>query len=1150
MKSDIIKIFLLFIIIPVVELNAQIGADRKAVCDTFLVSLNNSYKISEFAIIQNSEIVKLNSDILGKPDYSIDYSSGIMKISDSLKISLLDTISVCYLAYNLNLRKEYRNRQLVIQYDDYFKDTLSVSKTVNQPINSETVFGPGIQKSGSIIRGFTVGNTKDMTVNSGLRLQMSGKLTDDIEIVAALTDENTPIQPEGNTERLDELDKVFIEVRHPNVTGTFGDFDYKGGSGEFGKIDRKLQGLKGEFFYYGQNAAVAFASSKGKFTVNKFNGTDGNQGPYRLYGENNERNIIVIAGSEKVFLNGEELLRGEGNDYTIEYSNSEIIFTQKRMITSASRISVDFEYSDRKFTRDFFGANLNTSMLNDKLTFKVNYYREGDDEKSPIDLSLSEDDIKILEKAGDNPGLAFVSGAELAPLDTVTGRRKGIYTKIDTVINNSAYTYYAYKPGEITSEYIVVFSYTGLGKGDYRKESLGNYEFAGIGGGSYMPIRTLPLPQLKQTANIAAGLEIMEGLKLDIEMAGSSFDKNRLSSADDKDNNGYARNISINLSPKDIGAGKLGFNLRDRFVEERFSSADRFNNVEFERDYNTSGSGSGNEILREAGLNYLPFDSVLINGNYGLYKKGSNFRSDRYTINSEMKRLGFDVKHTLDYVKSKSNFMNSKWAKLEAELSYNWNGLFPGVNYYFEDKRGRANNNWALTDGSLKYTEITPFLRSENFGGIAFELKYSMRQEFFPFEGIMEKESDAETKSLTMDYPGNRNFSTSLDMAFRKKNVTDKFKLLGYSDNETILIRSRSRANAFDNFASGDFFYEVSTQKTARLEKVFLRVEEGTGNYIYLGDLNNNGLPDENEFEQTIYEGDYILTVLPTDELYPIIDLKMNTRFQLEFSKLFGKFSPMQNYLGPLTTETLWRIEENSKEPKISKIYLLNFSSFLNETTTIRGSNLFQQDIFLFKNERDFSARLRFIERRNMNVYSAGLEKGYFREQGLRIQTKLVKEISNQSEYIRQTDNVNAPQSSGRARLVKSEEINTEFSYRPFNKVEIGFKFLVGKTEDRFTEKPTEINTNSQIVRLNISFTGSGRLRVEGERHELNASTKENYIPFEVTKGNQLGKNYVWRLMFDYRIADNLQTSVTYNGRLLGQSNVIHIMKAEVRAFF
>ena len=154
------------------------------------------------------------------------------------------------------------------------------------------------------MRGISLGTNKDLAVNSGLRLQLSGKISDEIEIVAALTDENTPIQPEGNTERLEELDKVFIEIKHKNASGVFGDYNYITSIGEFGKIERKLQGVLGNVDIENYGGSVSFASSRGKFNSMQLNGIDGVQGPYRLSGADNENDIIVIAGSEKVFLDG------------------------------------------------------------------------------------------------------------------------------------------------------------------------------------------------------------------------------------------------------------------------------------------------------------------------------------------------------------------------------------------------------------------------------------------------------------------------------------------------------------------------------------------------------------------------------------------------------------------------------------------------------------------------------------------------------------------------------------------------------------------------------------------------------------------------------------------------------------------------------
>jgi hypothetical protein len=349
---------------------------------------------------------------------------------------------------------------------------------------------------------------------------------------------------------------------------------------------------------------------------------------------------------------------------------------------------------------------------------------------------------------------------------------------------------------------------------------------------------------------------------------------------------------------------------------------------------------------------------------------------------------------------------------------------------------------------------------------------------------------------------------------------------------------------------NGDLFYEVSTEKQAQLEKVFVRVEQGTGNYTYLGDLNNNGLADESEFEPTLFDGDYILVTLPTDELFPVINLKMNTRWKIQYADIFDKNTFVGSVLEPLSTETSWRIEEITRETDLSKIYLLQLNYFQQEGTTIRGANLFTQDIFINENRQDLSFRFRYSQRTAMSEFNTGVENGYNRERSLRIRFRLIKEVSNQTDIINTNENVSAPQPSTRNRQILDNNLTTDFSYRPVGFIEVGLKLKVGKSEDTFPDSPTIIDLNSQLLRLNISFAQTGRLRVEAERTELIANTLENIIPFEMLNGNQPGKNYYWRLNFDYRIASFLQTTLSYDGRLQGEGQVVHTARAEARAYF
>ncbi len=1152
-------IIIFLLIVPVFSgIYAQNKYNTVTVTDSIPINFDNFYTISSVSIIPFSEKIELRGSVLNRfTDYNFKYSTAAFTLSDSLPYSIFDTLFVTYETVKLGLKKEYKKRSLVVKFDEKRGDTVQVVQAEAGGFTPEAIFGPGIQKSGTLIRGFTVGTTKDFSLNSGLRLQLSGNLTEDIEIVAALTDQNTPIQPEGNTERLEEIDKVFIQIKHPNATGVFGDYNLNNRNGEFGVINRKLQGLMGTVNFEPHQGYVAVAGQRGKFNSNNFNGTDGVQGPYNLTGLNGEKDIIILAGTEKVFVDGIEMVRGENNDYIIEYSNATITFTPKILITNASRIAVDFEYTDRKFARNFFGTGAQTIVLNEKVKIAFQYLQEGDDQDAPIDFTFSEEDKQILEQAGDDPLKAVKPGVSLAPLDSL-GVRRGIYQAVDTLINNEPYTYYVYNPGDTASIYNVSFSYVGERKGDYARLALGQFEFVGINQGGYRPVVFLPLPQLKQLGNLTTSITPFENVQLDMEYAGSLWDKNRLSNRDENDNYGYAANVFLKVLPSqvDIGKlslGKIGFSYKERFINKKFTSTDRFNEVEFERIYNTTGSPTQqDEQFREARINLIPIQEVNLSSSAGFLRRGDKFRSDRY---NNILRISdsqtYNLSYNLDYVDTRNSNIKSRWFRHNGDAHYIfWNLIKPGFNYLAENKSDNRAEKDSLLSTSLEYYELNPYLQLLEIEGITFTAKYSRRDDYLPLNGVMQKEAIAKAQIYDLTYRGIEEVITSLNLTIRNKNYKDAFKQLGFLDTEQLLIRSQSKFLFWEKILNGDLFYEVSTEKQARLEKVFVRVEQGTGNYRYIGDLNNNGIADENEFEPTLFDGDFILVTLPTDELFPVINLKTNTRWKIQYADIFDRKTFVGTILEPLSSETSWRIEEITRETVLSKIYLMQLNSFQVPGVTIRGSNYFQQDVFINENRQDLSFRFRYTQRFSLSEFNTGVENGYNRERSLRIRFRLIREVSNQTDFVNYIDNVSAPEPSTRNRRIQDNNITTDFSYRPINIVEVGFKLKVGRSEDSFPESPTIIDLNSQLIRLNLSFAQTGRLRFEVERTELISNTIENFIPFELLNGNQLGKNYYWRLNFDYRVTSFLQTTISYDGRWQGQGRVVHTARAEARAYF
>ena len=85
---------------------------------------------------------------------------------------------------------------------------------------------------------------------------------------------------------------------------------------------------------------LAGARTKGEFASITFRGIEGKQGAYLLTDRLGNAGVSVVAGSERVWLDGERLKRGKDNDYVIDYRAGEVEFSERRPITAESEITI------------------------------------------------------------------------------------------------------------------------------------------------------------------------------------------------------------------------------------------------------------------------------------------------------------------------------------------------------------------------------------------------------------------------------------------------------------------------------------------------------------------------------------------------------------------------------------------------------------------------------------------------------------------------------------------------------------------------------------------------------------------------------------------------------------------------------------------
>src|SRR5882672_2329039 len=224
-----------------------------------------------------------------------------------------------------------------------------------------SVGGPGSQASllfsGSKSLSVEMGRGRDASLHQTLDLTVRGRVAGDVELAATLSDQELPFQPDGTTRELQDLDRLFLSVRAPHGEVTMGDFRLDGGPGEFARISRQLQGVRGQASVAGSTWDVAAASAKGQRGSIETKGGEGKQGPYDLIPRApGEIPAGVVAGSETIWLDGIKLRRGSDQDYVVDYGLGQVTFTTRHPITAESRLAFDFERASTNFRRSLYAA--------------------------------------------------------------------------------------------------------------------------------------------------------------------------------------------------------------------------------------------------------------------------------------------------------------------------------------------------------------------------------------------------------------------------------------------------------------------------------------------------------------------------------------------------------------------------------------------------------------------------------------------------------------------------------------------------------------------------------------------------------------------------------------------------------------------------
>lgn len=1129
-------------------------------------------------IIPGSERIWLDGRRLDEQAYRLDPRYGRLWIDTSIADSA--QVIAHYQTWHASLRDVYRRRVPEPAAADSLPVAPSASAGVDAP--GDTGGGAGafgastLQRSGSISRGIVAGNSRDVTVESGLRMELSGEITDGVAVQAVLTDANTPIQPEGTTQRLSDFDRVYIELDTRRARARLGDFDLDLDGGTFAPFGRRLQGVTvaGTVPAVGVvdslGIVVAGATTRGIYRTQDIPLVDGVQGPYRLEGQANEPFIIVIAGTERVYLDGLLLTRGETNDYVIDYATGELRFTPAQLITADRRLTVEFQYTTNQFTRTLVGAETGVALWpgpagRSRLRLGATWIREADTPSFSEELGFRPEDEALLAAAGDGP--AQRSGAVVVPFDPdapfVPYQREVTQDTVFVPIETA--------PPAGTPVYRVRFTRVGSGNGAYRREGrqLNGivYTYVGAGRGDYLPVQRLPKPKRQQVVDLRGEVEPVRGLVAFGEWATSVNDENRLSELDAADDSGRAYRAGLEVRPFALGRTTLAGRVSRRVTGASFASFDRIRPIEFARAWNLNTTVVGaagdlaqaiREVVDVAEATWQVSPQSRMSAEVGRLAFGKAFEGVRRAAAVQIdEERGPTVRYDGELITSTDDQAGERgrWHRHRGRLAYPVlsDRLTPRIDVEVEDRQQRTAGTDSLARGSFAFVEVRPGLEW-TADDLTVSAEVERREEEAWLGGALRPAADAWTTRMRFTYRSSARFQSDASLGFRAQDVTEPFRDdQRLADSESVVLSWNGRWHPPGDIVRLNWFYEALTERTPTLQEVYYRSGPEFGEFVWEDD--GDGIPEVDEFvpERTPNEGDYLRTFIPSDELTAVIGVEARLRGTLEAPRAWRQAGARwKRLLSGATSRTVIDVQEQSTEPDLAQIYLLNLSRFRNPETTRDGRLRISQQVRLLPASSRFGVDANLDRSLALRQLTAGLEtrSRTFLSLDLRYRPRLRWTVSMQ--LAREANAVVSETFASRTYDIRSLSAEPQVAYTPAQGQQVSVSVAWAQKEDR------RRGLSAQLWRVPVQgrFSAGSRLQLTGRAEVAHVrlagagADTGGLAAFELTQGRGAGTSLLWFVNGTYVLSRYLRASVQYDGRVPSEAPALHTVRMQLSAVF
>lgn len=1155
------RLFLIicFAVFSVNSLSAQIRSDFRSgsrVVDSLVIRLDTLSVIPGTFLLQG----------LDSSDYRLDYTTATLRLTDSSFLGR--AVSYSYRVFSFDFSKPVAHKSPDMILPRFVRDPTSRELVpVSMPVD-DRFFDSDLAGTGSVSRSVSVGNNQNFVLDAGMNLQLSGLIAPDVELVANITDENVPVQPEGNTRYIKDFNKIFIQLKYKELLKvTAGDIEVlPTGDTYFYKLVRQFTGLKMQVNSVFDSVnrmtnVVGGGIAKGKFVRNQITPVHGVQGPYKLYGSQGETNIVILSGTEKVFLDGVLLTRGQDNDYVIDYNVGEVTFTAKHLIASTHRIVITFEYSDRYYSRyTLFTDNEFQHEKMNKLKLGVHFFHEQDLKNRSIQPELTDDQMRFLSMAGDVSAASFASAL---PVKDYT-LSEILYHQKDTVVDGILYSpVYVYAGANHDNVYRVTFSYVGSNKGNYfLSQSIANgkvYQWIapvnGVPQGDYEPVVQLNTPKMNELMSVNASYAISDKLAVMTELAFSYADNNLFSKSGDKDNAGIAYKFQVGYR---TGLGKrvrdtmwhYRMHLDYEFVHKNYTPLKSFRAVEYYREYNLEAdyTSTASEQLTglSAGFEHKKKGKTIYSFNW--LARFGDVSAFRHELASQHSFGSWQWSSISSYLSSDQKIQNSRFVKTVNDFSKSFSKIKVGLKEYMEYNAFRLADTDSLRASSYAFNEAALYLaNSDTASGYKFLVQFKNRVDDDVYNNVLSVRSLSNEAQAAFEVTKWRHNRLKGTVTYRNDHVRDTLR--NFSSEHNFVANLDYGGSFWKGAVTLGMYYEAGSGLEQKREYTFLKVAAGQGSYVW-NDYNGNGIEELDEFELAAFqnEADYVKVWLSTNEYVNTYNCGATQTLQLRPANVWRNKRGVLKALSMFSNSTMLRTYQ--------KIAVRNDLRALNPFWFSVADSVLVSKTLNFKNNFSFSLPTSYFSMdyiamisQSDNLLYYGMESMNLRQHELLVRSEPIRLLILKTIYDYSVKNSLVAGFSGRDYRIAAHKLQSSLA--------LNFDFnlcvsLVGEAGYKHNVVSNDV-ANRYKAEIGATYRMKQRGAIDFRMQYINilyGGSQDGSVAYEMLDGLSVGNNLLWSLTYQTRIFEYLQLNLQYEGRATSAGRVIHTGFLQLKAFF